>query len=123
MSDGQKKVLHARVSKDLYEKISSKAHKHRISTSNLIRNIVEDYLDIQGDVFDAVDDKIKKFLDQEGEIVGYQPINLTKDTECRLCQNELTKGTGAFIGYIENSSRSVIVCENCYKHGVEETVK
>lgn len=110
------KVLHARVSKDLYEEISKKAKKHRVTVSNLIRNVVEDYLEIQGDVLDVVDDKIKRYLDKDIQTVGYQQITLTKRTICQRCREGLKKGAQAYIGFSGDSSRSILICGECRRH-------
>ncbi|MCR4330210.1 MAG: hypothetical protein NUV65_06735 [Candidatus Roizmanbacteria bacterium] len=108
------KVVHTRVSKELYDKISSKAKKHRISTSNLLRNLVEDYLEIHGEVWDAIDKKLRSYIDSgEDSIVGYQSITLNKDVHCSLCGKPLKKGSQAFIGFFEKSTQKIIVCANC----------
>jgi len=108
------KVVHTRVSKELYEKISSKARKHRISTSNLLRNLVEDYLEIHGDVWDAIDKKLNSYIASgEDAIIGYQPLTLSKRVKCSLCDKTLKKGAEAFIGYFEKSSQKVVVCSDC----------
>ena len=89
----QEKVLHTRVSRELFEKVSTKARKHRVSTSNLIRNLVEDYLEIHGDVWDAIDNKLRNYLDKgEDSIIGYQSLILNKDTTCDLCNKKLKAG-------------------------------
>src|SRR5947207_1010907 len=77
----QKKVINTRISKDLYDKISAKAKKNRITVSNLIRNLVEDSLEIYGDVADLVDGRIKNHLHRQDTvaIIGYQSITLAKD--------------------------------------------
>ncbi len=109
-----KKVLHARVSKDLFDKISDKAKKHRISTSNLIRNLVEDYLEIHGDVWDAIDDKLRSYLEKgDDSIIGYQPLTLSKNTICALCGKKLKEKTQSYIGFFEKSSQKIIVCASC----------
>ncbi|MFH2021607.1 MAG: hypothetical protein ABIJ34_09450 [archaeon] len=54
----KEKVIHTRVSDDLYEKILKKAKKHRVTVSNLVRNMVEDGLEIVSDVADIIDEKI-----------------------------------------------------------------
>jgi hypothetical protein len=56
----KEKVIHTRVSDELYEKILSKAKKHRITVSNLIRNVVEDGVEIYNDVADAVDERLRE---------------------------------------------------------------
>lgn len=110
----REKVLHTRVSKDLFEKIAKKARKHRITTSNLIRNLVEDYIEIHGDIWDAIDNKFRNYLKRSDDsIIGYQSISLSKDTNCDLCDRILKKGTAAFIGFFEMSSQKIIVGEEC----------
>lgn len=110
----QEKVLHTRVSKDIYEKVSTKARKHRISTSNLIRNLVEDYLEIHGDVWDAIDSKLKNYLDRgDDSIIGHQSIILNKNTTCALCDKKLKAEAQAYIGFFEKSSQKIVVCEEC----------
>lgn len=108
------KVVHTRVSKKLYDKISNKARKHRITTSNLIRNLVEDYLEIHGEVWDAIDNKIRRHLDSEKDsILGYQSIILNKNMRCSSCDKTLKKETQVFIGFFEKSPQKIIVCLEC----------
>ncbi len=117
----QEKVLHTRVSKDLFEKVSTKAKKHRVSTSNLIRNLVEDYLEIHGDVWDAIDNKLRNYLDKgEDSIIGYQAIILSKNTACDLCDKKLKVDTQAYIGFFEKSSQKIIVCGDCKNEKPEQ---
>lgn len=118
----KQKVINTRLDEDLYEKISAKAKKNRITISNLIRNLVEDSLEIGNDVLDLVDEKIKKRLherDMDG-IVGYQSIILAKDTVCDFCDKELTKGTHAHMAILEHSSKKLIVCDACKKEQEKE---
>jgi len=116
------KVVHTRVSKQLYEKISSKARKNRISTSNLLRNLVEDYLEIHGDIWDAIDKKVRNYLDSgEDSIVGYQSISLNKNVNCSLCGKTLKKEAKAFIGFFEKLPQKIIICSECKEK--EEMVK
>lgn len=108
------KVVHTRISKKLFEKISQKAKKNRISTSNLLRNLVEDYIEIHSDVWDAIDNKIKNYLSKgDDSIIGYQSIILNKKLLCALCNKELSSGSQAFIGFFEKSPQKIIVCEKC----------
>ncbi len=117
----QEKVLHTRVSKDLFEKVATKARKHRVSTSNLIRNLVEDYIEIHGDVWDAIDSKLRNYLNKgDDSIIGYQPIILNKNTTCALCNKKLKAGTQAYIGFFEKSSHKIVVCEGCKEKKPEQ---
>jgi hypothetical protein len=110
------KVVHTRVSKELFDKIATKARKNRISTSNLLRNLVEDYLEIHGEVWDAIDKKLRNYLASgEDSIVGYQPLTLSKKVSCTLCGKVLNPGDSAFIGFFEKSPQKIIVCQECKK--------
>lgn len=110
------KVVHTRVSKELYDKISTKARKHRVTTSNLLRNLVEDYLEIHGDVWDAIDKKLRGYLSSgEDSIIGYQAITLSKDTMCSLCGEKLKKEAEAFIGFFEKSPQKIVICPECHE--------
>jgi predicted DNA-binding protein len=61
----KEKVIHTRVSEDLYEKILNKSKKHRITMSNLIRNVVEDGLEIYNDVADVIDEKVREKIKEK----------------------------------------------------------
>ncbi len=116
------KVVHTRVSKKLYDKISNKAKKHRITTSNLLRNLVEDYLEIHGEVWDAIDKKLRDYLASgEDSIIGYQSISLNKNSNCSLCSKTLKKGSQVFIGFFEKSPQKIIICPKCKEK--EEKIK
>jgi hypothetical protein len=111
----QKQVIHTRISKETYEELSKNAKKRRVTISNLIRNIVEDSLDLSGEVFDLVDEKIRNRLHKEDSILGYQKITLSKDTVCDFCGKDLEKGTTINIAFLENSSKKPTVCDECKK--------
>ena len=109
------KILHTRVSENLYEKISSKAKKNRITISNLIRNLVEDTLEIHGDIHEAIDKKIKKYLTNKNrhDILGFQEINLAKTSLCENCGKKLKSSEIAYFAFFENSDSKIILCSNC----------
>ena len=109
------KILNARVSKKLYEKISVEAKKNRITVSNLIRNLVEDALEIHDDIHEAVDKKIRKYLSEteKQNILGYQEIVLVKNTVCDNCDQPLKASTTAYLVFLENKDTRVVFCANC----------
>lgn len=113
MQDKQK-VLHTRVSEELYDKISNKAKKHRVTMSNFLRSLVEDYTELSGDIFDIIDDKFREHLKQGIKtILGYQPIVLNKNTNCEICEKKLNKGQNANLAFFENKSGQIVVCDEC----------
>lgn len=112
----KEKVIHARLSKELYEKISGKSKKHRLTVSQLLRNLVEDYLEVSGDVIDIVDNKIKELLEKEDEeILGFENVTLNKSTSCILCGRNLKKGDDANLAFFERTHHKAVVCQDCRK--------
>lgn len=117
------KVLNTRVSKKLYQKISSKAKKNRTTVSNLIRNLVEDALEIHEDIHDAVDKKIRKYLSEaeQQHIIGFQEVNLAKDTKCDNCGKSLKASQTAYFAFFEDRDLKAILCAECKLENTEET--
>ncbi len=111
----QKKVVHTRVSKEMYDRLSTNAKSRRVTISNLIRNIVEDSLDLSGEVLTLVDEKLRKHLHRDDAILGYQAITLSKDTVCDLCGKDLAKGSNINLALLENSAKKLTVCDDCKK--------
>lgn len=109
------KILNARVSKKLYEKISEKAKKNRVTVSTLIRNLVEDALEIHEDLHEAVDKKIRKYLSEtkKQNIVGYQEITLAKDAKCDNCGKPLKASERAYLALFEDRDLKAILCATC----------
>ncbi len=109
------KVLNARVSKKLYEKISDRAKKNRTTVSTLIRNLVEDALEIHEDIHEAVDKKIRKYLSEteKQSILGYQEMVLAKDTECDNCGKPLKTAETAYFAFFDDRDVKAILCATC----------
>lgn len=109
------KVLNARVSDKLYEKIFNKAKKNRTTVSNLIRNLVEDALEIHEDIHEAVDKKIRKYLSEteKQNILGYQEMVLAKDTKCDNCDKLLKASETAYFAFFEDRDIKAILCATC----------
>lgn len=112
----KEKVVHTRLSKELYEKVSGKSKKYRLTVSQLLRNLVEDYLEVSGDVIDIVDSKIKELLENEKEeILGFETVTLNKNTNCLLCDRNLKKGENANLAFFEKTHHKAVVCQECRK--------
>jgi hypothetical protein len=109
------KVVNTRVSKKLYEKISSKARKNRVSISNLIRNLVEDTLEIHEDFHEAIDKKIKKYFTEadKEDILGFQEVALAKDAVCDNCGKVLKVPDVAYIAFLSEGDVKIIFCSTC----------
>ena len=112
----KQKIVNTRVSNDLYDTISSRARARGVTISNLIRNIVEDSLDISGEVVNIVDEKIKNRLKGTGiRIIGYQQLTLANEAECDICGKELKKGALVYITFTDNKSESLVICAESKK--------
>jgi len=110
------KTVQARISEDLYSKISKKAKNRRITISNLVRNLVEDYFEIHDEVWDLVDEKVRKmFKTQAGKkkVLGFQTIILSADSRCHLCGQALKKGDQVNMAFFADSGKTAIVCSGC----------
>ncbi|MDA1316686.1 MAG: hypothetical protein O3B87_01525 [bacterium] len=118
------KILNARISKKLYEKVSQKAKRNRTTVSNLIRNIIEDTLEIHNDFHDAVDKKITKYLSnaQKEDIVGFQEMFLAKDAQCVECEKIIKSPSVAYFAFFENNDSRVIICESCKTRNTKEKI-
>ena len=117
----KKKVIHTRVSEELYDRISKKAEDHRVTVSNLVRNLVEDVIEIHGDLSDVFDKKLKKslFSKDDDSVLGHQAITLGKNTNCNTCEKSIKKGSRAFIEIYEHSNDKSVVCETCKQKKVK----
>ena len=109
----KEKVIHTRVTEELYDNIAKKAKKHRMTVSNLLRNVVEDGLDIYDDVSDIVDEKIREKLQNKDEVIGKQKITIVKDQKCSNCKKTIKKNTEAFLEIYEDIAKKTIRCLKC----------
>ncbi len=113
------KVLNTRISKKLYEKISDKAKRNRITVSNLIRNLVEDTLEIHEDIHDAIDKKVRKYFAEaeKHSVLGFQEITLAKDADCDNCTKKIKTGESAFFAFFEDDNSKALLCSDCKSRG------
>lgn len=110
----QEKVVNTRLTQELYEKLSKKAKAHRTTVSNLIRTLVEDTIEISTDISDIVDAKIKEKLSIDDKTIGYQEITLSTTQKCELCQNDIAKGTKAYLPMTDKGVKSqILICKDC----------
>lgn len=109
------KVINTRVSKDLYDKISTKARKHRVTISNLIRTLVEDTLEVHAEIHDAIDKKIKTYLadGEKEDLLGFQEVALAKEAPCDDCGKILRTTDTAFVAVFARGDVKMILCSSC----------
>jgi hypothetical protein len=115
MSNPKSKILHTRLPEELFDHVVGKAKKHRTTVSHLMRNLVEDFLEISGDVTDLMADKARKtfFGKSSAALVGYQSLTLTRETECEDCGAKIASQHKAYSAVFQNSRRGVIICQTC----------
>lgn len=110
------KVVQSRIPEELYEKIVAKARSHRVTVSNFVRNLVEDVIEIHGEVADALDASVKKAIARPGagEVAGTQEMILHKDRACDRCQHILKQGKKAHLVWYEGLRNQRIICASCH---------
>ncbi len=111
----REKVINARVSQKIYEAIAKKAQKNRVSVSNLIRNLVEDAIELHEEFHDTVDEIIlgKSEKVDPSEIIGFQEIQLTKATNCAICNQLIASNSKAHLAIMAHQQTNIIVCTVC----------
>ena len=124
----KKRVVHTRLPEELFDKIVESAKKNRTTVSGLMRNLLEDFLDISEDFSDIATDKVRNMFfgkqkDDKGELIGYQPITLVKDTQCENTGKKMKKGAQAYLAFYENCQKGIIVCKECVNKGTVEKKK
>lgn len=112
----KEKVINTRVSEELYEKIIAKSRKRRTTVSHLLRNVLEDVIDIHEDVSDIVEEKLRARLKRKQNVpLGYQAITLAQDVECIVCDKPQKRGKSAWaVVYNKPSAAYDVVCEKCH---------
>jgi len=109
------KVVQSRIPEELYEKIAEKARSHRVTVSNFVRNLVEDVIEIHGEVADVIDASVKKVVTNMSakDVAGTQEICLHKDRPCDHCRNIMKQGGKAHLVWYEGLRSPHIVCVSC----------
>jgi hypothetical protein len=126
MSDERKeKVIHTRIPAALEEQIKRLAEGLRVPVSNLVRNMLEDAIDVTRRVRDAVPDAIAgrhaeppaavRPAPDLSAIYGWQALTLNVDTACAICDASLGAGDDAFIGLSDNprGGSRTFICPGC----------
>jgi hypothetical protein len=89
MADERKeRVLHARIPAGLEEQIKRLAEGLRVPVSNLVRNMLEDAIDVTRRVATP----------KAADIYGWQALVMNVAVPCVRCGKELEAGERAFVG-------------------------
>lgn len=118
-SDERKeRVIHTRIPAALEEQIKRLAEGLRVPVSNLVRNMLEDAIDVTRRVRDRVPGAMG--IEEPppaadlGEVFGWQPLTLNLQASCAGCGRELLAGDDAFLGLTDRSrGPKVFICPAC----------
>jgi hypothetical protein len=112
----KERVLHTRIPAALEDQIKRLAEALRVPVSNLVRNMLEDAIDVTRRMRDHIPggDHAKEQEDLLAEIYGWQGLTLNVDVACARCKTEMAAGEQAHVG-LSNHPRDakVFVCSSC----------
>ncbi|HKA88288.1 MAG TPA: hypothetical protein VKE22_11500 [Haliangiales bacterium] len=102
----KERILHTRIPAGLEEQIKRLAERLRVPVSNLVRNMLEDAIDVtkrMRDRFEGTDD-----------VYGWQDLTLNIAVPCSKCQRQLARGERAHVGLTHHPRDSkVFICSTC----------
>ena len=103
-------IINIRVSRKTYDKIKDKAAKNSESVSSLMRNIIDDSVEIVSDLSRDIFGRGKggKFKD----VVSYYKASLAQDRACDNCGAEMKKHDTVIVGETSRQKRYYF-CEKC----------
>ncbi len=119
----KERVIHTRVPESLEAHLRERAQELGMSVSNLVRNVIGHAFGLVGDV--AADshaiakaargEKVKAPAPAAApaltidDVIGWQPVVLTKNAVCAKCNAILPKGKDAAIG----AGTTIVICRAC----------
>jgi hypothetical protein len=130
-SDSSKKerVLHTRIPAVLEAELKRLASSLRVPVSNLVRTILEDTIAVADRATAVVEGELQaaarlasdqrealKKLHRKSileDVIGFQPLVLTQETQCTGCGAALGRGVDAWLGIRDTPGPRVIACGDC----------
>jgi hypothetical protein len=116
--DRKERVLHARIPVALEDQIKRLAEALRVPVSNLVRNMLEDAIEVTR--------RVSGLAPPLADVYGWQELVLNLDVACARCERPLHAGDRAFVGLTTHARDSKqFVCSDCLPrkdkgHGREE---
>jgi hypothetical protein len=108
--DRKERVLHTRIPAALEEQIKRLAEALRVPVSNLVRNMLEDAIDVTRRVRDQIPHSEADF----SSIFGWQGLTLNLSTPCARCGRKLEAGEEAYLGLTDRPREAkVFICSAC----------
>jgi hypothetical protein len=100
----KERVLHARIPVALEDQIKRLAENLRVPVSNLVRNMLEDAIDVTRRVRGPA----------LGDVYGWQALVLNLDLRCARCDRELHAGDEAYVGLSHHPrDEKHFICSAC----------
>jgi formamidopyrimidine-DNA glycosylase len=110
MEDPKDYIINIRVSKEVYDKLQTKAKENSESLSGLVRKTINDSMEIFGDITDELFSKNKG---GKNDFAHYQRVILAKDTPCDRCHTVIPKGSHVLVGETGSGEKKYF-CGACF---------
>jgi hypothetical protein len=103
-AEKKERVLHARIPAALEDQIKRLADSLRVPVSNLVRNMLEDAIDVTR----------RMAGESLAGVYGWQELVLNIEVPCAMCQRPLHSGESAYVG-LSHSTRDAkhFICPVC----------
>ena len=114
----KEKVLHTRIPVALEDQIKRLAEALRVPVSNLVRNMLEDAIDVTRRVRDRVPEAmgVRPAPPDATAVFGWQALTLNVATPCAMCSRSLARGDQAYLGMTDlrrDALNRVLICPAC----------
>jgi len=114
----KERVIHTRVGEDLDEEIKRRAQRLGLSVSNLVRNVLQNTIDLVEDLVVEGTESLRAARRGLGgsdrpEVLGWQPAALAVNAVCERCNALLPRGTRAAIAVTDTPGSQRFRCERC----------
>jgi hypothetical protein len=107
----KERILHTRIPVALEDQIKRLADRLRVPVSNLVRNMLEDAIDMTKRVRDRMDGHVTEV---SNEVYGWQELTLNIEAPCSRCQRNLPRGERAHVGLtLHPREGRVFICSAC----------
>lgn len=127
------RLIQTRVDQDLESALKQEATRRRLPVSQLVRNILEDTLDLVGGVVDGVDGIVQESIsmarragadarkiargrerDDLSDVFAWNEVIVNRPGDCSRCRDALDVGKPAFVGMRDDPSRGrAWLCGTC----------
>jgi hypothetical protein len=123
----KERILHTRIPVALEDQIKRLADRLRVPVSNLVRNMLEDAIDMTKRVRDRMDGHVTEVRGGPREaspsggrsplkddVYGWQELTLNIEAPCSRCQRNLSRGERAHVGLtLHPREGRVFICSAC----------